>query len=432
MGHIAEKHYGVHTIKKITILGLLIWTLAALFFLYEFFLRTSLGTLAPMFIQKLHIGAAQLSFISAAYFLIYAIMQIPVGIVIDKWGIRRPLMFAVFTCAIGMYLFGHSTAFYSLVISRMLMGFGSSFAFVSLLMLAINWFPKKNLGVFFGATQVLGAIGPILAGKPLLMLLQWFDHNLPRVSDYIAGFGVILIAAVFFFLQDKPKTKLKAKLKIAKRDFAIRKKLAELFSNFQVVWIAIYAFTSYASISLLGALWGTYYLETLGFTENVAVTITSMLWIGLAVGSPMVGMVSDRIKRTRLLLWVCSAFGLILSSAIIFTPSNSRIIYSLLFFGLGFFGAGQTLSFVCLSDRVKPHLRATAMGFNNTAVMLGGTLIPPLVGIMVEWSDSLTTGPHATMYTHQDFVLALLVMPLLYCLGLWISCFKIKPKINTR
>lgn len=412
--------------KSISTLGIGIWSLAALFFLYEFFTRTFIGTIATNVMSKFHLSASELSVVGAAYYMTYALMQVPVGGLIDRFGIKKQLVMANLCCVAGLFLFAFAHTYAILVVSRLLIGFGSSFAFISLLMLAINWFPSKNFGFFSGATQILGAIGPMLAGAPLLWLLHVTDNHWETAILYVAVAGIMLSLFLAIFLKDHPK---KTPPSILENQTALSAKLLGLMKNKQLQWIAIYSFCIYASISLLGAIWGTYYLETRGISKVLAANITSTIWLGLAIGSPLIGFVSDAIQNRRKPLLYCALLGVVITAGISYWPTHSPWVFSCLYFSLGLIGAGQTLSFTALSDRVNRHEQATAMGMNNTAVMLGGATIPLFVGFTVERAHTHYAHIHhiaqATQYTHSDFSIGFSIMPMLYIIASWVAYKKI-------
>ncbi|WP_235206122.1 MFS transporter [Coxiella burnetii] len=158
--------------SPISFLGLIIWLIAALFFLYEFFLRTFIGTVAHQIIPDLHLTPESFALIGSAYYIAYAIMQIPVGVLADKFGVKLIMIFAVLVCAVATWLFAQSTGFGFAFFSRFLMGFGSSFAFICLLVIAVTWFPRRYFGFFAGTSQFIGTMGPLLAGGPLVFFSQ--------------------------------------------------------------------------------------------------------------------------------------------------------------------------------------------------------------------------------------------------------------------
>ena len=134
--------------EKITILGSFIWLVATLFFLYEFFLRTFVGTLAYQIISELHLSLEEFSLLGTAYFISYSLMQIPVGILCEKFGVKKIAVIAAFICALSIFLFANSTTFEMAFFSRLIMGFGSSFAFICLLVVTLDCFPRKYFGFF--------------------------------------------------------------------------------------------------------------------------------------------------------------------------------------------------------------------------------------------------------------------------------------------
>lgn len=409
--------------KIVTIRGLLIWGLASVFFLYEFFSRTFIGTLASSIMKELSLTPLELSVIGAAYYLAYAGMQIPVGIIIDKFGVRKPLSLAVIICACGLLLFSFASGFDSLCIARLLMGLGSAFAFVSLLVLALNWFPKKNFGFFSGATQILGAIGPILSGAPLVAMLNATNNDWREVLYYIVLFGFLLAILIIVFVKDYPKQTHKIQRPKERKKTATLRNLKELFQSKRVLWIAGYAFSIFAAISVMGAIWGVYYLETHGIHRDIAAPVTSMIWLGLAIGSPLIGYISDKLQQRRIPLIFCAFFGFLVTLTLVLYTGSSVLVFGILYFCLGFSGAGQTLSFVCISENVEKNQLATALGLNNTAVMFGGAVVPPLVGLMIHLSIH-----HSSPYSSSDFTLGLAILPVLYFISMIIAWYKIPRK----
>ena len=403
--HLAHK-----SSKKITARGLSVWSIAALFFLYEFFSRTFIGTLATHLMHTFSLTPLALSLLGSAYYLAYALMQVPVGLLVDSLGVKKTLSVAVLVCTLGLLLFAHAHSFDVLLLGRVAMGLGSSFAFVSLLILALNWFPKQHFGFFAGATQILGAAGPMMAGAPLVLLLHHAHGNWRSVLDLVVALGVFLFLLIVFFVRNHPTTTHVIKNK-AKQIPTLRN-LSQLLNNSTVWSIACYAFCTYAAISVLGAILGTYFLQRHGLSRDTAANLTSFLWLGLGIGSPIVGYLSDRWHARRQLMILCALLGLITICFILLWPGQQPSVFAGLYFILGVSGSAQTLSFAALAQCVKGNQRATAMGLNNTAVMLGGSLVPPIIGSI------MSTYPN-------HLALSFISLPLLYLIGLYIAYKKL-------
>jgi len=411
--------------EPIRAIGLIICLLAALFFLYEFFLRTFLSTLVPEISSSFKIDPEQLSILAAAYYLTYGVMQIPVGILVDRYGVRLLLTLAATIAGIGVFLFAVTNTFSIAVISRLLMGFGSSFGFICLLVLTLNWLPRKYTGFFFGVAQFLGTLGPMLAGAPFAIVLYKLHDNWRLVLIFIGMVALLLALLIGLFVRDKPKY-LETRFIFLSRSESLLKRLALLIKNSQVWWLVLYSPAVYISVALLGTLWGTTYLETRGFSKELATFITSLLWLGLAFGCPILGFISDFIRRRKIILVINSLIGLMASLAIIYWPTDNAIFFIALFFVLGIAGAGQSIGFATIAEHVEIKLHAAALGFNNSCITLASAIVLPLIGLIINASAKSHIVKGVLIYQRHDFSLTLMLMPLFFLIGFIIAFFFIK------
>ena len=404
------------------ILGLIIWSLAALFFLYEFFLRTFVGSVANQVIPDLNLNAETFSIIGSAYYIAYGAMQVPVGILADKFGVKRIMIFATLLCAGSTFLFAHATGFYTAFLSRLLMGFGSSFAFICLLVVAVTWFPRKNFAFFAGSSQFIGTMGPLLAGGPFIALMARF-HTTWRVALSAIGIaGVILTILTILIVKNKPRD-AETTLIYLKQEATLSDRLRRLVQNNQAWLVAAYSATVYISLALLGAIWGTAYLQALGFSQKTAAYIVSFAWLGNAVGCPLLGAISDTIKRRKPLLIFCGLLGLFTTIGIVYLPiAHLSWVYGLLFFCLGMAAAGQNIGFAAISEHVDLATRATALGLNNGSMTLFAAIIPPIVSYFIFLSAR--GNDHHLQY--HNFVLGFSIMPILYISSVILALFFIK------
>ncbi len=143
------------TTKKIGIFAWLIIGLAMLFYLYDFFLQVSPGVMVQQLMKSFNLEAFQLGNLSAFYFYIYTIIQVPVGVLYDRFGVRWLMIGAVAVSTIGSFLFGLSMHIGLAQFSRFLMGLGSSFAFVGVLKIAATYLPANRIAIVTGITTTL-------------------------------------------------------------------------------------------------------------------------------------------------------------------------------------------------------------------------------------------------------------------------------------
>lgn len=413
----------MHTLdQKIKAIGLFIWFIAAIFFLYEFFLRTFVGSIAHQLIQDLHLNVEQFTLIGSAYYLAYGIMQMPVGILADKFGVKKIMIFAMLTCALATFLFAHSHSFTEALLGRFFMGFGSSFAFVCLLVIASNWFPTRFFGFFAGASQFIGTMGPVLAGGPLV---SWLidTHTSWRVAlSFIGIFGVILAVLTLFFVKNKPKGGKDTLLFLSKTE-SIWIRLKRLFKTKQAWVVAVYSASTYVSISVMAAVWGTDYLQAVGLSQKTGAYMISIAWIAYAIGCPGFGFLSDLTKRRKPFLILCSVLGLVSVSLILYGHFRSDAIYEILFFMLGLAATGQNIGFAAIAENATPDTRASAMGLNNGLIILSGAILPLVVGYLISSSSGVTSAQNIPLHS---FVFGLSLLPVIFLISLVVSVFFFK------
>lgn len=401
--------------KKISLLGTFIWLIAAVFFLYEFFLRTFIGSVAHQVIHDLHLNLDEFALLGGAYSLAYGTMQIPVGLLVDRFGVKTIMVIATFLCAASTLLFACSDTFLPAVVARFLMGFSSSFSFVCLLVIVANWFPTKYFAFFIGASQLIGTMGPVLAGGPLI---EWIVHQHETWQTAlmgIASIGLVLCVLSFLFVRTKPKPRSKAVFILRQEPFKSR--LLSLLKTPQAWFIAIYSSSIYVSISLMGAFWGTTYLEARGFSQITGASIISITWISYALACPIIGYLSDLTQRRKPWLILCALVGVLSTVLLVWLPSESNDIYAILFAGLGIAASGQNLGFAMITEQTHPSVRATAIGLNNGLMSLG------IASFLFVVSDLIKHESKTSAISLHGFEIGLSAMPVIYIVSLAICLF---------
>jgi len=391
-----------------------IWGLAAAFYYYEFLLKVSPGVMMPDLMRSFSINATSVSNLAAMYFYIYATMQIPVGVLLDRFGPRVLLTLACATCAFGSYLFGAADTFTIAAIGRLFIGFGSAFAVVSTMKLAANWFPLNRFALLVGLVVTIGFTGAITAETPLALMVTnvGWRHSM----QYIAIGGFILSAFIWLIVRNKPSTPI-ADVQIIEPDQykSMLNGLRTVLSNKQTWFASLYGGLMFAPTEIMGT-WGVSFFEQVYHAErHVAAGLIIFFFIGWMVGSPLWGSFSDRIGR-RLPPMITGNIGALLTVlAIIYLPMP-MITMDLLLFMFGFFSSGFLPAFSIVREINVPAYNATALGFINTLNMLIPALLIPSVGFILDkvWEGQMANG--APLYTAENFHVALVVIPI--CMGL--------------
>ena len=401
------------------LLSVIIWLIATLFFLYAFFLRTAIGSIAHQVIHSLNLNAETFALLGSGYYFAYGIMQIPVGILVDKFGLRKVMISASLTCSLATLMFSQSTTFHTAFAARFLMGLGSSFAFICLLVVIMKRFPKKYFASLAGISQFIGTLGPLLAGGPFIALMYAAHENWHQSIATMGWIGIALTTIIVIFIRNGTTHKKPS----SQRTYALKVQLTLLLKNKQAWAIALYSGITYTSIALMGAVWGTEYLQSSGLAQVTAAGMISIAWLGYAVGCPLFGSISDFTKRRKPILLICSAIGLISTLLIVYhTMTENLWITRVVFFGLGLAASGQNVAFATISEHVNAQSRASAFGFINAMITVFDVLTPTIVGFFIY----LSAGIQINHLKAFNFKYGLSVMPIFYGIGFLVAAIGIK------
>lgn len=377
----------------------IIWLAAGSFYLFEFVHRVAISVMLPELSQSFNASIAQLSGLAAAYFFAYAFAQIPIGLLIDRYGTRRLLTLACFTISVGSFIFAYTDNIFLAIYCRILIGFGSAFAFVGCLKLAANWFPAHRFAFVVGLTNLFGVTGALIGGNPIAHAVDAFGWREVMFSSGIVGIAMTLL--LWKVIRDGSKHK-KTEL--------IRIKLLTVIKNRQTWLIAIFAGCMVAPIVSYSELWGvTYLMHSYNLSRPDAANITTLTFIGIAVGGPSIGWLSDYFRQRTIFMALGLTGALVSMCLILFGPAMPLWLVSLLHITFGFFTSSMLLCFSLNSEAAAPNIRATTIAFTNTIIMLSGALLQTLSGYLLD-------------FTYNNFDLSF--TPLISCYLIAFICFK--------
>ncbi|KTD21599.1 MFS transporter [Legionella londiniensis] len=364
--------------NKITTKGLVVWFVCAFFFMYEFLLRTVLGTFQFPLMQDLHLTPVSFALLSStAYQLIYGTMQLPVGIITDRFGLKKTLLAAVLFCAAANLGFAFSTEFSTAAVFRVLMGFGSSFGFVCLLVAVYDWMPRKNIALFIGISQFIGTLGPMLAAGPFNVLSQNNAVSWRSIFIVLSGIGFLIALLVLFFVEKNRQNQ--GKFIILSRPSAIGSNLLRIICQRQTWFVALYSACVYFSIEYLSENEGVEFLVKKGFSSTLSSYMITLAWLGYAVGCPLLGFLSDQFQRRKPVMVVSSLCALFALVGIIYLPLG-RFATSTCFVFLGIGASGQSIGFAAMAEQCREDYLAVGLAFNNAIIMLLAAINAPVIG----------------------------------------------------
>lgn len=400
-------------------LGCLICVIGAIFYCYEFVLRILPGALQSQLTAAFgHISATTFGQLSAVYYFAYSPMQLPVGMLMDRFGPRRLLTVACLLCAFGSFLFSYSTSLPIAGTGRFLVGFGSSFAFVGVLSLALNWLPRRYFSLVAGLITTLGMLGLIYGEVKLTSMVTTMGLNATLSSMVI--FGIILTLLILIIIRDRPNNTHVPPHPLSE----FYKEVWQVLTSLEVWLIGLVGACIYTSLSVFGELWGNAYLEhAYSLTSIEAAQTISALFLGWAVGAPLAGSISDWTGRRVLPLVAGSFCALVCISVILYWPTLSYTSLYLWLFLYGVFSGSEIIVFIMAKENTGANLSGTVFAVTNMIVTLGGVVFQPMVGKLLDiFSDTPLAGqPH--VYHAHDYQIALSILPISLILVIFLAFF---------
>lgn len=399
----------------------IIWLLAAFFYFYEYFLRVAPSVMIPELMGAFQVDATAIGLLSGFYFYIYAPMQLPVGVLTDKYGARRLLAFAAFIAGAGATLFAISHSYWLAAIGRFFMGGGSAFAFVALVYICSHWFIEKRRGILIGLGSSIGTLGAVIGEGPLEVMIEKFGWRAANLQ--LGILGLVLAAIVFLIVRNDPP-------EMAKYDQKVKQPPENIWENLRIVcsngytWLnAFVSLFIYVTTPGFAALWGISFIRaTYGISTAEAGFAVSMIFVGWAVGGPVIGLISDKLQQKKLPLIISSLIGAILMTIIVYTTLPIIALF-FLFFAVGFVSGGQLLNYSYSIDINPDKTKGTATAFTNFTAILGGALIQPFIGFLLDlnWAGQLDQG--IRIYPISAYQFAMTCFPIAFFLAFILSLF---------
>ncbi len=385
----------------------IIWTIAASFFFYKYLIQVSPSVMTADLMKAFQVNAAGLGNLSAFYFYSYLLMQIPVGVLLDRYSPRILTTIAIFICSISTYLFSQTDVLWLACISRALMGLGAAFAAVSCFKIAALWFSPKRFALVSGMFMTAAMLGAVGGQMPLSLLVQNIGW---RAALQVVSFLGIMLAVVYYLvLRDKPARPVQT----LKNKESIIQLLRRIISNKQAWALSLYSGLAFAPVSVFGGLWGVPFLEkAYHLSRTDAALAISFIFIGFAAGAPFWGWFSDYIQRRKPVLFTGTFLALICLLIVLYSPNQYVFTLSVLLFCFGFCASGFFTSFAMIRELFPLILVATVLGIMNTFNAVFEALFEPLVGVLLDWSweGAVLNGAH--QFSLHGYYNALLLLPI--------------------
>lgn len=388
--------------EPLRLLPLLGWLVGSVFFFYAWILRVSPSVMIEELMRDFAVGGAILGNLSALYFYGYAGMQIPVGLLLDRFGPRRLMTVAAVVVAVACLLFARSDALAGASVTRFFIGAGCAFSLVGAMAVAGQWFPRRRFALLAGLAMMFGMVGGVFGQAPLRLAVDATDWRTTMASVAVAGFALAL--AAWLFVRDRRR----GSGGVAGVFHGLRRVAAN-----RETWLnAVAGLGSTGPLLAFAGLWGVPYLQAVHDIDRVAAgSVTSMTFIGWGVGAPLIGWFSDHIGNRRRPLIAGLVVSALSLTAILYLPGIPLWFAAVLCFGIGFGGSAQIVCFALVREHNPVQFSGTAIGMVNALVTGAGALFQPTVGWLLDlgWDGVLVDGARVYAVAAYDSAFSVLV-----------------------
>lgn len=388
------------------------------FYLYEYILRASPGVITNELMADFGVSASSVGFLIAFYYFAYVPLQIPCGVITDKFGPRKVITASALLCVIGSIIFAKSESIHFAQCGRFLIGAGSACAYICSLKIASVWFDKSKFAFIAGISMMMGTFGGIFGGAPFAHLANVQGWRSAMIIAAIVGAIVMLIS--WCIVRDRPNYKVPHV-----SEGGLLDGLKIIAAKPQNWLIGLYSLMMFLPLCVFAELWGTPYLmQRFGITNELASYGGIMVLIGYAFGCSVSAKLSDYWKSRRKVMslsvtWTFIGFGVVL-----YAPGLTfNMVLAAMFFS-GIASGLSILYFTSVQESNPAKYSATSVGFTNALCMASGMIFQPLLGKLIDYSwDGNFNSDGAPVYALKDYQFSLSAVLFAFLLGKFIVYF---------
>jgi len=377
--------------KIVSKLAWLSFTILAVSFMMTSFFRASTSTLAVEIMEDFQVGGGLMSVMSSAFFYPYGLMQLPAGIMADRWGTRKVTATFLVLGALGGVLFSTAPNVSIATTGRIILGLGMGMVFVPSLKVLLAWFPHQRYVMSVGLYLSIGAIGMLFASYPLAGMARLVGWRGSMLAASILT--LILATIVYFFIRDTPEElglpapDRKKEEKIER--IPLKDVMIKLLHSRDYWMLCIWLFTIYGTFYSLTSLWaGPYFSQGYGLKEGSVGCALLMLAAGGTISPSIAGTLTYRLKLSKKTILILSSCGAALTaSPLLFTfPVIPELLIPVWCFFIGFFYGGfGCIAMTRIQEIFPSNVLGTATGLANVFSYAGSTILQLVSGWFIEY-----------------------------------------------
>jgi len=393
----------------------------ACFVLYDIAVQITPGVLTHQIMEAFKINAAGMGLLSSFYFWTYLIMQIPAGMLLDRFNLRRVVILPILITAFGLLIFSTHGSLFTGTVARFMMGFGTSFAFIAAAKISSDLFEHRQFSLLIGIIYFMAGCGALVAQVPLVLMTNHFGWR--AALEVFAIAGIVLAILILLTARYQTKRENTEHLYYGHGWLALK----AVLRHHQSWAVALVSFFTWGPVMIFAALWAVPFLmQTHNIPKIQAAHLNSWMWIGLGIGSLAIAVLSRTMKRRKFPMILFSLIGLASTITLLYDYNTSFLITAVLMFLAGFGCGTQALTYSVVKDiHHRSHI-ATAISFNNMMCIFAAVLFQPLSGSLITWVTNNQALPNTPSYTITNYHHGLILLPILFALSILCTLFFVK------
>jgi MFS family permease len=361
----------------------------ALGYVISYMLRTVNAVIAPNLVAELQLSAGELGLMTSVFFASFAAFQLPLGLLLDRYGPRRTEAALMLITAASAALFATSQTATGLIAGRMLLGLGTSACLMAAMTAFVLWFPRNSIPMINGCQMAAGGLGALISTVPVANAAELIGWR--GVFWVVAGFSVVAAGMIFTVVPERSVEKKIGGLKVQISG------IGEVFSN-PLFWrIAPLTVASQASFISLQSLWSGPWLYDIGGIARADVSDCLSIIAGcMIVGFILVGSIAARLNRLGIETMQIAVIGSFIFMAVqvslvFMGPQYPTLIWAL----FGFFGTVGILGYGALSQNFAQELAGRVVTGLNLLVFTAAFAVQWGVGLIIDQWSLAATGAYA-------------------------------------
>jgi MFS family permease len=361
--------------SKLPVAAIGAWLLVALYYFYQYGLRSAPSVMMPQLTQAFGVNALGVSAIVGMFYYGYSPFSLVAGTSMDRFGAKRIVPIGAAVVGVGALLFGTGSVTLA-NIGRFLQGAGGAFALIGAVYLITKNFPASVAASLIGATQMFGmaggSAGQFLVGPIIKSGVSW-----DRFWIYAGCLGLVISGVLLILLpKETPKTTRSDSGAFA----TLFRSLGKVFRNPQSILCGLISGLLFIPTTILGMTWGVRFLqEARGREYEAAVTLAATIPLGWMIGCPLLGFISDRIGRRKPVIFGGTIMLLAVVTWVLF--GNPEILRGpTVGILMGIASGAAMLPYSVIKEANPPELGGTATGVINFINFTFSALLGPVFG----------------------------------------------------